>query len=163
MGKTSTREQLLTACAQDLHAGEQLLVERLPGIVRHVSDPALRGLLEGQIGQSASQAERLRQTGEDVDGPPNLWMAGIMDDAERDTRSIEAGPLLDVALIGAVRKAKASEIVSYETAVATAEALGSKSARIFDGILQEERMADAALRARLHDLSIGGSERTGTN
>lgn len=153
MGKTATREELLTACAQDLHAGEQLLVNHLPDIVEHVRDPALRGLIDAQIGQSASQAQRLRQAEDDIDGPPNLWMAGIMADAERDTRSIEPDPLLDVALIGAIRKAKASEIVSYETAVATANALGRESVKIFDSILQEERAADAALQVRLRELS----------
>lgn len=153
MSKTGTREELFTACIQDLHAGERLLIERLPGVVEHVRDAKLRELLEKQVDQSESQAERLRAAGEDVDGPPNLWMAGILDDAERDTRSIVAGPLLDVALIGAIRKAKASEIVSYETAVATAEALRNPAATICAAILEEERAADAALQARLIALS----------
>ncbi len=102
---------------------------------------------------SRAQADTLRGTGEDLDGPPNLWMAGILDDAERDTRSIAAGPFPDVALIGAIRKAKAAEIVSYETAVATAETLGSATAKICDAILREESDADAALHERLVALS----------
>lgn len=153
MGRTNTREALFTSCVQDLHAGELLLVERLPEILDYADDPPLRDILNAQITQSRLQAERLRASGEDVAGPPNLWMAGILDDAHRDTQSIVAGPLLDVALIGAIRKAKAAEIVSYETAVATAEALGDPGAAICTAILQEERTADAALHARLIALS----------
>jgi len=153
MADTKTREQLLTACIQDLHAGEVMMVERLPAIVEMVEDASLRDILEHQIAASRSQAERLSATGEDVDGPPNLWMAGILDDAERDTRSIIRGALLDVALIGAIRKAKAAEIVSYETAVVTAEALGSHVASVCAAVLSEERTADAALHAQLIALS----------
>lgn len=153
MSQTKTREALFTSCVQDLHAGELLLVERLPGILDNAEDSPLRDILKAQISQSQSQAERLRATGEDVAGPPNLWMAGILDDAERDTQSIVPGPLLDVALIGAIRKAKAAEIVSYETAVSTAEALRNPAAAICTAILQEERTADAALHARLIALS----------
>ena len=130
-----------------------MLAGRLPGILYHADDGTLRDILGAQITQSQSQAERLRATGEDVAGPPNLWMAGILDDAERDTQSIVAGPLLDVALIGAIRKAKAAEIVSYETAVATAESLGHAAAGICRVILEEEQAAHAALHACLFALS----------
>ena len=44
-------------------------------------------------------------------------MAGIADDARRDTKSVEKGPLLDAAIVGAIRKAKAAQIVSYDTAI----------------------------------------------
>jgi ferritin-like metal-binding protein YciE len=50
-------------------------------------------------------------------------MAGVADDARRDTKSVEKGPLLDAAIIGAIRKAKAAQIVSYDTAVAVAATL----------------------------------------
>ena len=153
MSQTKTREALFTSCVQDLHAGELLLVERLPDILDYADDPPLRDILKAQITQSRLQAERLRASGEDVAGPPNLWMAGILDDAHRDTQSIVPGSLLDVALIGAIRKAKAAEIVSYETAVATAEVVGNPAAAICAAILQEERTADAALHARLIALS----------
>ena len=66
------------------------------------------------------QAARIRAVAAKVTGPENLWMAGILDDAHRDTQQTQPGRLLDIALIGAIRKAKAAEIVSSETAIALA-------------------------------------------
>ncbi len=44
-----------------------------------------------------------------------------MDDASRDVASTAEGPVRDIALIGAIRKFLAADIVSLETAVALAE------------------------------------------
>ena len=137
-------------CIQDLHAGKRLQTERLGTIGDHASGPALQRMFQEEIARAGAQAERLVDLGVNVEGPRNLWMSGILDDAERDTRSVEPGPLLDVALIGAVRKAKASEIVSSETAIALAEALDMSNFRAaVHANHAEERDTDRALRALL--------------
>ena len=119
----ASRAALLHTAVQDLHAGKVDAAKRLPGLADAARDPALVELFRREAGQASAQADRLSRLG-DMAGAPNLWMAGILDDAERDAQQTEPGPLLDVALIGAVRKAKAAEIVSSETAIALAEALG---------------------------------------
>lgn len=121
MAETDTAEALLTVALQDLRAAEVLLVERLPDLRDAVRDPALKDELARLVAAARARAERLRATGRAEGGDPNLWMAGVLDDGERDTRSTAAGPLLDVALIGAVRKGVVAALESYETAMALAD------------------------------------------
>jgi len=121
MSKTASKEELLEVCVQDLHAARKLAAERLPCVAGEAGE-ALAPVIETLVGQLEAEAEQFESMGFDLDGDPNLWMAGIMDDAERDTRSIEPGALLDTAIIGAVRKAVAADGVSLETALALANA-----------------------------------------
>jgi len=90
-------------------------------VAAHACDAELRAKLTRIAADAGERALALGQTGRHAGGPPNLWMAGILDDSERDVRSTAAGPLLDTAMIGAVRKAVSADRVSYETAVALAE------------------------------------------
>ena len=123
MADTESKDDLLQACIQDLHAARRVAAERLPGIAAAAGGelaPVLRTIRD----DFAAEAEQLEATDHDLDGPENLWMAGIIDDAERDTRSIVRGPLLDTALIGAIRKGLAADVVSLETGVAVAQSLG---------------------------------------
>ena len=153
MAKTASRAALLHVALQDLHAGKRAQADRLPALRDAVRDPALRELLSDEIARVAAQAERLAAGG-DMSGPVNLWIGGILDDAERDAGSHEPGPLLDAALVGAVRKAKAAEIVSSETVVALARAEGLSAIKAAAAANRAEEIAtDRALRERLAALT----------
>lgn len=145
-----SRPSLLHTAIQDLHAGKRDAARRLPTLARQASDPALATLLYDEAERAQRQAARLAAAGGDMQGSKNLWMQGILDDAERDTRQTEPGPLLDIALIGAVRKAKAAEIVSSETAIALAAALADIALHdIVAANRAEEIECDRGLKARL--------------
>jgi len=148
MTTTKTKDQLLRACIQDLHAARRVAVERLPGIAAAAGAelaPVLRTIRD----DFAAEAKRFEATDHDLDGPENLWMAGVMDDAERDTRSIVRGPLLDTALIGAIRKGLAADVVSLETGIAVAGALGKDG----DGeLLAQMRVRSGQNDGRLREL-----------
>ena len=157
MTSTDTLDKLLIACVQDLYAGAILMAERLPKLAVRVDDAALKSVLLEQAEDSRTHAEALQQTGWDTDGPANLWMKGILKDAKRDSKSIAPGPLLDVALIGAIRKGFAAEIVSYETAVAVADALGESGVRDAATSNSAQRQAaDHALRNLLAPITARG-------
>lgn len=150
MTKVASAASLLHAATQDLHAGKQDAAKRLPGIADQATDAALRELLTAEAARAGDQAQRLAGTGLNTAGPKNLWMAGILDDAERDGRSTEPGRLLDIALVGAIRKAKAAEIVSSETAIALAAELGDEALEAAVRANRDEEIAtDRALKARL--------------
>jgi ferritin-like metal-binding protein YciE len=150
MSKTDTRDALLTTAIQDLRGAIALVAQRLPAIAEQVEDAGLRDLL-GQITRKAqTDCERLVETGRGEDGDPNIWMKGVLDDADRDARTIAAGPLLDTALIGAVRKGKAAAIVSYETAIALAD---GELASLLEELRQSDIADDRALRERLDAVS----------
>ena len=63
---------------------------------------------------------------------------------------VEPGPLLDAALIGAVRKMAVAALVSYETAIAAADTLGLEpAAAILRQARAQESEADTQLAAAL--------------
>lgn len=159
MNRIDTRDQLLQACCQDLNSGKRLIVKCLSAITSNVADAELRYTIDALSDAAVVQADRLQATGLADGGPPNLWMKGILDDAARDNRSTAPGALLDVALIGALRKARAAEIVSADTAIYLARAMGSEEvlAAIWTNQL-EERQSDEALRAILRRLAPEAAE-----
>lgn len=89
--------------------------------------------------------------GEKAEGPDSLWASGILGDAKRDTESVEPDPLLDAALIGAVCKLEGAEVVSYETAIGMARALGMQDAA---AMLVQTRAEEAAMDATLRGLLV---------
>ena len=108
----------------------------------------------GAAGRYSKGARRLEGVASDLSGPANLWIAGILDDAERDARSHQPGSVLDVALVGAVRKAKAAEAVSSETAIALARASGAAAIGEAAAANHAEEVAtDGALRDLLDALT----------
>lgn len=161
MPDVKTMRDLLVACVQDLHAAEQAAVDRYPPLVDAATAPELKAALEAHRAQSEEQALRLatiaKLLGESAKGPDCLWAKGILDDAKRDTKSVEPGPLLDAALIGALRKLENAEIVSYETALGAARALRHAEAeRLLAETHAEERAMDARLAGML-GRALGGT------
>lgn len=151
MSKTDTRDALLITALQDLRGANALVAERLPAIAGHVKDTDLRNLLGRIVRKAQTDCERLAETGRGEGGDPNIWMKGVLDDADRDARTIAAGPLLDTALIGALRKGKAAAIVSYETAIALAD---DELATILQDLRQGDIEDDRALRERLEAVTV---------
>jgi ferritin-like metal-binding protein YciE len=124
MSRTASADALLLVCFQDLHAACCAILQRGPGIARQASAPALRAQIGTLLDAAAIRRNKLEIMKGASEGARNLWIAGIVDDAERDTASIAAGALLDTAMIGALRKAVAAERVSHETAIALAGKIG---------------------------------------
>jgi len=89
-------------------SGWTLTVCVLPVILDAVTSPELRSALLEHRTASQEQARRLERIaegmGKKATGPDCLWAGGILGDAKRDTGSMQPGPLLDAALIGAIRK-----------------------------------------------------------
>ena len=153
MSQTATREDLLQACVQDLHAARQVAVERLPGIIGHAGPP-LAKRLQDLLETYGNETGEFEETDVSLDGPENIWMAGVMDDAERDTRSIVRGALLDTALIGAVRKGVAADSVSLQTAIAVANSLGRADiAALTQRMRERSGDHDARLAALLQEIA----------
>lgn len=161
MFDTVSARDLLIVAVQDLHGGEQAWLEKLPALAEQAG-PELRAFADGELERSAGQASRLMKIAEGleapIEGPPNIWLCANLKDAERDSSTIVGGPLRDIALVGAFRKAKQSERVSYETAIGLAEALGLHGdADTLTLSRDEEARADADLAGLLATLlkSIG--------
>lgn len=153
MSGTKTKTELLQACIQDLHAARQVAVERMPCVIGEAGQD-LAALLDALRTTYAEQAQQFEGTDISLEGPKNLWMAGVMDDAERDTRSIVPGVLLDTALIGALRKGVAADSVSLETAIAVARSLEREEiARLTERMREHSGDHDGRLRALLQEIA----------
>lgn len=149
MADTDTPTALLLVALQDLHDAEMAWVQRAAALQRDASY-RISAYLADEMRQARTQAERLvgliGALGGGAEGPPNIWLRAILDDAARDAATIAAGPLRDIALVGAFRKGKQAERVSYETAIGLARRMN------LDAMLpplvasrDEEARTDAAL------------------
>jgi hypothetical protein len=65
--------------------GRKLRPPACPAL-RPSADAAVIELLDAEAGRAVMQAARMRAAAVDLPGPENLWMAGILDDAGRDTQ-----------------------------------------------------------------------------
>lgn len=152
----SSLEELLQLYLWDLYAGCLLVERRLPAIAGRASDADWRTEVRALAETAGLRAQRMHaaSAGGVEDGPDNLWMRGIMDDADRDTRNISVGPPLDLAMIGALRKAIAAELASIRTAKAIAVRLDADAALQALTLNEAQlRSADATLDQRLEALA----------
>ena len=146
---TDTPKALLIVALQDLHDAETAWTERAGGL-QHGASYRISAYLAEEARCARTQADRLAalltQLGGDCDGAPNIWLRAILDDAARDADTILAGPLRDIALVGAFRKGKHAERVSYETAIGLARRLGLDDvAQALSVSRDEEARTDASL------------------
>jgi ferritin-like metal-binding protein YciE len=156
MAKTGTARDLLIVALQDLNDAERAVVERHRSFCTRVSHGLANYLAEeGQ--RAAAQGARLQQSLAGLDAPatdaPNIWLRAALDDAARDYETIVPGTLRDIALVGAFRKAKQSERVSYETAIGLAQVCGETE--VAASLLvsrNEEASADEGLASLLEEL-----------
>lgn len=151
MTRIGSAPALLHAALQDIHAGLRDQAARLPDVAH---DAALRTLLAEAKRGSGELADRLEHEGLSPNGPDNLWMGGVLDDAERDARSTQPGRLLDIALAGAIRKGKVAESAACDTALALAEGAGQVALIATVKVIRAEAArADAALLAVIRRLA----------
>lgn len=158
MAEVKNTTALLIMALQDLHDGELALEQRLGAVRDNARDGEFRGLIEDDRDRSIRQRETLAMTARSLGGEPqdqpNIWLRAILDDADNDARTITPGPLRDTALVGALRKGKQAERVSYETAMALARRLKlDEAANSLARIRDEEQEADDQLAALLERLT----------
>lgn len=160
MAEVESSKALLIMALQDLHDGELAMAERLPKVREHARDEDFRQLIDRDRERSAGQRDSLAGVARSLDAEPqdepNIWLRAILDDADNDAGTVAAGPLRDIALVGALRKGKQAERVSYETALALARHLElDKAAGTLARIRDEEQAADDALAQVLERLASG--------
>lgn len=160
MPDVETARGLLVMALHDLHDGECAMAERLPAVRDNCACDGLRSLVESDATRSARQRNTfevtLRRMGEGPGNDPNIWLRAVLNDAENDADTIARGPLRDIALVGALRKGKQSQRVSYETAVALAASLGMDEARAdLSRMVKGAEETDDALAKALARLNAG--------
>ena len=158
MPEVSSLHALMVTCLRDLRAGEEETLKRFPAVINAVRDPATQLAMQQRLSDARERASLLDDLGRTLEidpmGDENIWMDGMLTDAEGDMTTEEPGPLLDLALIGAVRKMVNASLVSYETAVAVSDRLQlADAAATFRTAQKHEHDAEQALCAALFDVA----------
>lgn len=115
--RTRSRQQLLIVALQDLWQARCVVRDRMASIEDATVDPETRAVLRDIRVSASAEQDILFELASDLGDTPNLWAAGILDDACHDVATTEKGAVRDIALIGAIRKLLAADIVSIETAL----------------------------------------------
>jgi ferritin-like metal-binding protein YciE len=154
MPEVKTVRALLIMAVRDLHDGECVMADRLGDVEECLSDPATRELVQHDKRRSARQREALVGIARSLDATTgdaeNIWLRAILDDADNDCATIAEGGLRDIALVGALRKAKQSQRVSYETAIVLARQLKMRDAvTALRGMAEGADATDTALARAL--------------
>jgi ferritin-like metal-binding protein YciE len=162
MKKTAQFEDLFQEWLTDLYDAEKQIVAALPKIVAASSSEELSTVLASYLGESKEQVKRFEDLFEEIavqpGGRESKPIQALFSECERLISGLEKSAVLDIALIGVLRKVKHYEIAGYSAASEIAEVLGQEDAHdaLFE-TLEEETEADEAL-AEVAESILGGGE-----
>jgi ferritin-like metal-binding protein YciE len=135
---------------RDVYNAEKQLTKALPKLVKAASNRELRSALEEHLEVTKRQVERLEEVfrglGRPATGKTCKGMAGLIEEGQELLEEDFEGDVLDAGIIAAAQKVEHYEIATYGTLRTFAETKGdTKSARILQEILEEEKEADRRL------------------
>ena len=135
---------------RDMYNAEKQLTKALPKMAKAASNPELRTALEEHLEVTKRQVERLEEVfrglGRPATGKTCKAMAGLIEEGQEVLEEDFEPDVLDAGIIAAAQKVEHYEIASYGTLRTFAETKGdTKSARILEEILEEEKEADRRL------------------
>ncbi|HET9252261.1 MAG TPA: ferritin-like domain-containing protein [Candidatus Eisenbacteria bacterium] len=135
---------------RDMYNAEKQLTKALPKMAKAASNRELRAALEEHLEVTKRQVERLeeifRGLGRPATGKTCKGMGGLIEEGQEILEEDFEPDVLDAGIIAAAQKVEHYEIASYGTLRTFAETKGdTKSARILQEILEEEKEADRRL------------------
>jgi ferritin-like metal-binding protein YciE len=145
-----TSEELFVEELKDLYSAEKQIVRALPKVAKAVQSEELKEAIQEHLEQTKGQVERLDRIfeilGKRGSGKTCKGMQGLIEEGSEHIEEIEAGPVRDAALIGALQKVEHYEIAAYGTVATIAEAMGQEEIKELLGeTLQEEKDTDEKL------------------
>jgi ferritin-like metal-binding protein YciE len=135
---------------RDMYNAEKQLTKALPKMAKAASNQELRTALEEHLEVTKRQVERLEEVfrglGRPATGKTCKGMAGLIEEGQELLEEDFEPDVLDAGIIAAAQKVEHYEIATYGTLRTFAETKGdTKSARILQEILDEEKEADRRL------------------
>ena len=150
MAGTGTLHDAFLDELKDAYDAEKQLTKALPKMAKAATSPGLRAAFESHLEETRGHVERLEQVFESLDerarGKHCDGIAGIIEEGSSIIGEDFEDVTMDACLIAAGQRAEHYEMVAYGTLVAWANAMGhSEAAGLLEGILNEEKAADAKL------------------
>lgn len=150
MAKVTSFDELFLENLKDIYDAEHQILDALPKMAAAATAPRLKDAFNTHLKQTEGQVERLDKVfehlGETAKRKTCLAAKGLIAEGSENIKEIEAGPLLDAALIEAAQKVEHYEIASYGTLRTFATQSGKTDvASLLDQTLQEEGDTDHLL------------------
>lgn len=152
---------------RDVYNAEKQLTKALPKMAKAASNQELRSALEEHLEVTKRQVQRLEEVfrglGRPATGKTCKGMAGLIEEGQEILEEDFEPDVLDAGIIAAAQKVEHYEIATYGTLRTFAETKGdTKSARILQEILEEEKEADRKL-TELAESTINMEAESGTD
>lgn len=151
MSKIKNFEDLMHHQIADLISAEEQLTEALPEMAKAATDKDLKKAFQNHLKETEEQLKRLEEVREELGMKASekatcKAMKGLIAEGNEAIKDIEAGPVLDAALIGAAQRVEHYEMAAYGTAVCHAQMCGLKKVvKLLQATLDEEGNADKLL------------------
>lgn len=134
----------------DIYNAEKQLLKALPKMAEAATDAKLKEAFKSHLRETEGQVERIERAVQaealELKRETCEAMKGLIKEGEEAIDEIEAGPLLDAALIVAAQKVEHYEIAGYGSLIELAKTLGYKRAvELLSETLAEEKGADEKL------------------
>ncbi len=124
--------ELLESALQDTLSAERQALEGMESMLDAASAQSLRTAIQQHMQETERQIERLERVFGMLDmeeeGNTCEGMQGLIEETEEQIDEMEAGALLDVALVAAAQKIEHYEIAAYGTLCALLKACGQQEA-----------------------------------
>ncbi len=161
-----TAEDLFLSELKDIYSAEKQAVRAYPRLAKVLQSEELKQAMQEHLEQTKQQIERLDQIFEKLEkragGKTCEAMKGLLEEGAQHVEEIEAGPVLDAALLAAMQRVEHYEIAAYGTVAAFAEAMGQQEIQqLLEQTLQEEKDTDLKLTEvskTVNQSAIGGGE-----
>jgi len=152
MAESGTLHDAFLDELKDAYDAEKQLTKALPKLAKAATSPDLRAAFESHLEETREHVTRLEQVFESLDekarGKHCDGIAGIIEEGSAVMEEEFEDVTMDACLIAAGQRAEHYEMAAYGTLVAWANAMGhTEAAELLEGILNEEKAADAKLTA----------------
>ena len=145
-----TIKDLLTISLRNTYSAQIQILETLPELEETATSPKLKQAFREHLMQTQQQVERLKEVckmlGIEPEGENCDAMEGLVGEDDELVDELEAGPVLDAALVGAVQKVEHYEMAAYGTLCSMLKSMGeTKAAGLMAETLKEEKDTDELL------------------
>lgn len=151
MSKIETLDQLLVHEIADLMSAEEQLVEALPKMAEAATGKDLKAGLLNHLQETVGQLQRLQDISVSLgmmakDKAVCKAMKGLVAEGQEGLKETSAGPIRDMAIIGASQRVEHYEMAAYRGAINLAVQLGqAEVAKLLEQTLTEEIASDQLL------------------
>lgn len=155
--KINSVDKLIEHLVQDLYDGENQTVAALPRLAENATDADLKNAFEMHMSQTNEHVKRLESVAESLEitlGNTTCYgMQGLLKEGEEAIKNVQAGPLLDAALIGGAQKVEHYEIAAYEDLIMHLDNAGDTEN---SDLLQETLNEEEETSEKLGELAEAG-------